>query len=124
MRGRVSVVLVAALMLAFAQAPFEHVHQHEETEHHAGAFLHAHFERLAAATPACPELRDLDPDEDAQCQDWFSATHAETGLVPVILAEVFVVAPQQSSVWLTRAPEPTANGPPRNGAAPSRAPPV
>jgi hypothetical protein len=48
------------LALTFLQAPFQHVHEHESTQHHPHGFIHSHFphHRSSAA-----EFDDLDPDD-------------------------------------------------------------
>jgi hypothetical protein len=60
-----------SLALAFVQAPFMHGHQHESIEKHEGAFyIHAHFLHIDGHRLSKPELRGLDPDDDAQFEKW------------------------------------------------------
>jgi hypothetical protein len=113
-----------ALALAFVQAPFLHVHLHESTEKHSGAFLHSHFAHIEATHCTQPALRDLDPDDDAQFQNWFSVTTSDSGFTPVILPSLFSVPTPQIANWLPGTIEPSAHGPPLLNTATPRAPPA
>jgi hypothetical protein len=59
-RACISVLMNFLLALTFLQAPFQHVHEHESTQHHPHGFIHSHFphHRSSAA-----EFDDLDPDD-------------------------------------------------------------
>lgn len=72
-RSAVSLLLNLALALAFIQAPFFHVHEHESTKHHPGGLMHCHLPHHGVIEPSKPALCDFDPDDDAHSQDWFSA---------------------------------------------------
>ena len=113
-----------ALVLAFVQAPFLHIHLHESTEKHSGAFLHSHFAHLEASHSTQPALRDLNPDDDAQFQNWFSVTTSDAGFTPVILTSLCSVAAPQITNWRPVAIEPSAHSPPLLNAATPRAPPA
>ena len=113
-----------ALVLAFVQAPFLHVHQHESTENHPGAFLHTHFAHVEVTHSTQPELRDLDPDDDAQFQNWYSAATSDSAFTPVILASLFSVPTPELTNCHTIAVEPSAHGPPLLNTATPRAPPA
>jgi len=119
-----SVLLSLALLVAFIEAPFQHIHRHEATQRHAGAFLHFHL-KSAHPTGRGPEFRDLDPNEDAQYQAWFSATTTDSGaMAPVIYAEPFSLPRPESSGWTTEAPVRIGHDPPLLCPKSPRAPPV
>jgi hypothetical protein len=113
-----------ALCLAFVQAPFQHVHQHEATQKHPGAFLHLHLESVSPAGHG-PEFRNLDPDDDAQLQDWLSATtSSDAGLTSVVLAESVCVRAPELSGRTAEAPLPHGYDPPLLCIKNPRAPPA
>jgi hypothetical protein len=112
-----------ALVLAFLQAPFLHVHQHESTAKHPGAFLHTHHVHLKAGHSGL-EIRDFDPDDDALDQSWFSATITDSGFIAIIFSERLSVEPPQPRFSSAIAIDPIAHSPPTLTAVPPRAPPV
>lgn len=118
------IVVNVSLALAFVQAPFLHVHQHESTEKHAGAFIHTHFLHIALYQSSKPELRNLNPDDDAQFQGWFAATTGDSAFSPVILTSMFAVPRPAMSSCPVIPIEPNAHGPPPPAATVPRAPPV
>ena len=123
MRPFITVAVNLALCFAFVQAPFLHVHQHEATQRHPGAFLHLHLE--SARPTGGPEFRNLDPDDDAQFQDWFAATtSSDAGLTAVILGESFCIYAPEFSGWLAEAPLPNGYDPPLLCIKNPRAPPA
>lgn len=113
-----------ALLLAFVQAPFLHVHEHESTEHHQGALFHTHFGHVSVTHSTQPELRDLDPDDDALFQSWFSVSATDAGFTPVILTSSFCVPSPRITNWRAVDIEPSAHGPPLLNATNPRPPPV
>jgi hypothetical protein len=86
-RACISILMNFLLALTFLQAPFQHVHEHESTEHHPHGFIHTHFQhyRLLASKPAV--FDDLDPDDDAHFYDWFATTVADH--TPALFLETF-----------------------------------
>ena len=112
-----------ALGVAFIQAPFLHVHQHETTQRHPGALLHLHL-RSVHPTGSGPEFRNLDPDDDAQHQNWFSATSADAGLAPVILAKAYAISVPEFNEWTVEAPRLNGHDPPLLCIRNPRAPPA
>lgn len=124
MRQFTAIVLSLALCLAFVQAPFLHIHQHEATQKHPGAFLHLHFGSVQPARHG-PEFRNLDPDDDAVFHNWFSATtSSDAGLTPVVLAESVCVHAPEISGWTAEAPLPHGYDPPLLCIKNPRAPPA
>ena len=124
MRFSGSIVLNVALLVAFVQAPFLHTHQHESTQKHAGGFLHVHF-RCATPVSKSPELRGLDPDEDALYEGWFSAPPADSGSVtPVIHAESFSLPVPEHAGWAEESPLRIGHDPPLICPKSPRGPPV
>jgi hypothetical protein len=107
-----SILLNLALLVAFVQEPFMHAHQHEATQKHAGAFLHFH---LRSASPAgkSPELRGLDPDEDALYEGWFSAPPVDYGsITPVIQVEPYALPLPELGGWTLETPLQVGHDPP------------
>lgn len=125
MRLLTSLLANLTLLLAFIQAPSLHVHPHEDTEQHAGSFLHSHIEHAKAPAGSLPEWRDFDPDDDAQFLNWVPATPSDPGLAPVILTVSPVVIPafvvgQRRHIAF----RPSAHDPPALNATSPRAPPT
>ena len=124
MRTSSSILVSLALLVAFVEAPFLHTHQHESTQRHAGAFLHFHLKSVHPIGTS-PEFRDLDPNEDAQFQSWFSATATDSGsITPVIHAEPFTLPAPELSGWSTETPLRTGHDPPLLSPRSPRAPPA
>ena len=124
MRTSSSILVSLALLVAFVQAPFLHTHQHESTQRHAGAFLHFHL-KSSHSVGRSPELRGLDPNEDAQYQAWFSATATDSGsMTTVIHAEPFTLPAPEHRGWSTETPLRTGHDPPLLSPRSPRAPPV
>jgi hypothetical protein len=123
-RSFLCILVNLSLALAFVQVPFLHIHQHESTEKHAGAFIHTHFSHIEGHHSSKPELRDLDPDEDAQFQQWFAATTGDSAFSPVILTSLLSVARPAMTNCPVISIEPNAHGPPPSTATIPRAPPV
>ncbi len=113
-----------ALALAFVQAPFAHVHRHENTERHSGAFFHSHFGHIETFHSTQLRFCDFDPDDDAQFQTWFSLATSNSGFTPLILPSFFFAPAPQIVNWRPAAIEPSAHGPPLLNAITPRAPPA
>ena len=123
-RFSTSILLTLALVVTFAQAPFLHTHQHESTQRHAGTFLHFHLKSACAANRG-PEFRDLDPNEDAHNETWFSATSPDSGSVaPAVLPEFASLSADGARGWTVEAPLQTGHDPPLVRLKSPRAPPV
>ena len=112
------------LALTFLQAPFLHVHEHESTENHPHKFFHTHFPHHHFSASKSPEFRDLDPDDDAVFQQWFSATINDLATPVFILTSIYTVVP-------VRSPEPffepyilSGHDPPRRSGSSPRSPPI
>jgi hypothetical protein len=119
-----SILLSLALSLTFAQAPFLHTHQHEATQRHAGAFLHFHLQS-AGMVSRSPELRDLDPDEDAHNDTWFSSTSPDSGSVaPAVLPELLFLPADERHGWTVESRLQTGHDPPPLRIKSPRAPPL
>jgi hypothetical protein len=89
-----------------------------------GAFIHAHFLHIEGHHSSKPELRDLDPDDDAQFQKWFAATTGDSAFSAVILTSLFSVPRPAVNNRPVIPIEPNAHGPPSSTATIPRAPPV
>jgi hypothetical protein len=103
---------VLALLSAFLQAPVAHVHEHESTQRHAGGFFHAHFGHLHVNHPAQPELKDLDPDDDAVSLQWFSGTPNTPQEFDVVLCAIPVFLPPARREWCAKTVQPNSHDPP------------
>jgi hypothetical protein len=125
LRSYTAVFATLALALTFVESPFLHTHQHESTQRHPGAFLHFHY-HVKSIHPAGSEheFRDLDPNDDAQLQNWFSATHADEGLTPVVLTESVCVDVPEGDEYTLDAPLQNGHDPPLLCTKGPRAPPA
>jgi hypothetical protein len=116
--------VILALLVAFIQAPCSHVHEHESTQHHAGSLLHTHFGHLSVHHSIKPELRDIDPDDDAVFQQWFSATQNTPQVVTIVLSVVPVLPVPVPNEWRADTVQPNAHAPPELTTLPPRSPPA
>jgi hypothetical protein len=116
--------VILALLAAFVQAPCSHVHEHESTQHHTGSLLHTHFAHVHIHHSAQAELRDLDPDDDAVFQQWFSATQNTPQVLYVVLSTVPVLPAPVPNQWRAETVQPNAHAPPELVALPPRSPPA
>jgi hypothetical protein len=86
--------------------------------------LHTHFAQHRVHHSAQAELRDLDPDDDAVFQQWFSPTQN----TPQVLTIIFTVAPvlptPVPNEWRAERVQPNAHAPPEFTTLPARSPPV
>lgn len=123
MRRGICILANLALLVAFLEAPFLHVHQHEATQQHPGAFLHFHLKSVHAVGNSS-EFRGLDPNDDALSENWVSAHPIVPDFSPVILAEHFWLAEPERRGCAVDAPLSTGPDPPLISAKSSRAPPV
>jgi hypothetical protein len=113
--------VIASLLLAFAQAPFMHVHDRDPAHEHAHGFTHAHWAGEDADGPA---LKSDDHASDARSLSWiggdgksptrFAATPAEAISIPEPIAQPALVTELI----------PHSHDPPWRFALKSRAPPA
>jgi hypothetical protein len=121
----VSILMNVVLALTFVQAPFLHVHEHEETQRHRGGFFHTHFphpHHLSARKAV--EVSDLDPDDDAVFQHWFSATVSDFSTPSFILTYAYAVVPTWRSEPFLEPEILGGHDPPRLTCTSPRSPPV
>lgn len=124
MRRSICILANLALLVAFLEAPFLHVHQHEATQQHPGAFLHFHL-KSAHALGNSSEFRSLDPNEDALTENWVSTSPISPDFSPLILAEhSFLAEPEEHRGYSVDAPLTTGPDPPLLSLKSPRAPPV
>ena len=124
LRSSTAVFATLALVLTFIEAPFLHTHQHESTQRHPGAFLHFHYHLKSVQPGGGHEFRDLDPNDDAQQQNWFSATQTDEGLTPVVLTKSVSVEAPEGDEHTLDAPLQQGHDPPLLCSKSPRAPPV
>ncbi len=110
-RRSISILMNLSLALTFMQAPFLHVHQHEETQRHRGRFFH-------------PEISDLDPDDDAIFQHWYSATFSDLSTPAFVPTFVYAFVPVTSSEPFLEPDILSGHDPPRLTCTSPRSPPV
>jgi hypothetical protein len=123
-RSFLSSFLTLAVLTAFAEAPFLHTHQHAATQQHPGPFLHLHL-KTAHSVGTGREFRGLDPNEDAQYQNWFSTTCPDSGsIAPAIPAERFALAAPELIRQPTEAPLKIGHDPPLLDPQSPRGPPA
>lgn len=123
MRRGICILANLALLVAFLEAPFLHVHQHEATQRHPGAFLHFHL-RTVHVFGSSPDFRGLDPNDDALSENWVSAHPIVLDFSPFILAERSSLAQPEHEGCTFDAPLSTGPDPPLIAAKSPRAPPV
>jgi hypothetical protein len=87
MRFGISILMNFVLTLTFLQAPFQHVHEHESTEHHPHGFIHTHFQHYRLLASNSATFDDLHPDNDAHFYDWFATTVSDH--TPTLYLEAF-----------------------------------
>jgi len=122
-RRPICILANLALLVAFLEAPYLHVHQHEATQQHPGAFLHFHL-KAAHVFGNSSEFRSLDPDDDALTENWVSAHPIVPDFSPVILAERCSIAEPEQTDYPVEAPKNTGHDPPLKSTISPRAPPV
>jgi hypothetical protein len=123
-RRCISILMNLVLALTFVQAPFLHVHEHQDTQHHPGGFFHTHFPHHHVSAPKSPEFRDLDPDDDAVFQQWFSATISHFSTPTFLPTFVNTIAVAWSSEPFLEPEILSGHDPPRLSRAAPRSPPV
>jgi hypothetical protein len=124
-RRSISILMNLMLALTFLQAPFLHVHEHEETQRHPGGFFHSHFlhhHHLAASKSA--EFSGLDPDDDAVYQQWFSATIGDFSTPAFTPTFAYTFTPTWSSEPFLEPEILSGHDPPRRSRSAPRSPPV
>jgi hypothetical protein len=123
-RSCISIMMNLMLALTFLQAPFLHVHEHEDTQRHPGGFFHTHFPHHHLSVSKSPELCGLDPDDDAVFQQWFAATISDFSTPAFIPAFVYIFTPTWSSEPFLEPEILSGHDPPRLSRAAPRSPPV
>jgi hypothetical protein len=121
-RRFVSIPVSVVFALAFARAPFEHVHDHEAEDHPHGGFFHSHLPQMRTGTGIA--WQDYDPDEDARPLNWFhpvSSPGLEFVAVLVPVAEVVLTPADRQTIEPV---EPRGHDPPPTGPSAPRSPPV
>jgi hypothetical protein len=121
-RGRTAHLgLVASLLLAFAQAPFLHVHESDPAHGHAHGFTHSHF---GSASDGGPELRSGEDLSEARSLSWLAGDGKPpvrlVAAMPELVSIPELVALPGPMVELA----PRSHDPPWRAARQSRAPPA
>jgi hypothetical protein len=115
--------VILTLLAAFLQAPFSHVHEHVSTQHHSGGLFHTHT-HVRVHSSGQAELRDLDPNDDAVFQQWFSAAPHTPQLLTIVLSVVPVLSVPVANEWRSEAIRPSGHDPPTLATLPPRSPPI
>ena len=116
-----------ALLLAFAMAPFEHVHSGDSKDHDHPALIHTHFFEFHVSqhTSGGPAFDDADDDHASAWQ-----SNSFTLVVPAAATPFVLSRSQAIDVILTEAPEPVvavetrAHDPPATPLVSPRPPPA
>ena len=113
--------MVASLLLAFTQAPFNHTHESDPHHEHAEGFVHAHWDDHV---PIGPGWEEDDHDSDARSLDWFAGDGKSPIKVAATLPETVILP--TPTVRTSRIAEliPHNHDPPWQSNLKSRAPPV
>lgn len=111
-----------AIALAFIQAPFSHVHEHEKNAAHASTPFHAHFSHLDSPGTG-PQVRPFEPDDDAVDQPWFAATVDHLSLKMAFPERIFVLAVATEAGAVVPTPIEGGHDPPRITRSSPRSPP-
>lgn len=122
MRSLIHIGVLAALVLSFAKAPFDHTHHSDPHHEHATGLAHAHFK--TDGPEGRPSWATKDHDSDARMLDWlpgdgrFPIRH-EIALPESVAAPVLIVQ-------IVRLPEIPSRGhdPPSRSNLNPRAPPA
>jgi hypothetical protein len=122
-RSHITILANVALLVAFLEAPFLHIHQHEATQRHPGALLHFHL-KTGHFSGTSSEFRSLDPDDDVLVENWVAASPTDSGLNPIVLAAPFTLSAPERSGWTVDAPPHTGHDPPLILLQNPRAPPA
>jgi hypothetical protein len=116
------IVSAAALLSAFLQEPFLHVHS-ALTDHPAASIAHLHARTPHASSS--PTIGALTPDEDAIDIDWHIAAPPAFDIVfDLVAGEAIVAELVLSIVEPVCTPQPRAHDPPDFSPKSPRSPPV
>jgi hypothetical protein len=116
-----------ALLLAFAMAPFEHVHSGDSKDHDHPALIHTHFFEFHVSQPTSGGPA-FDHSDDDHASAWQS--NSFTLVVPATAPPFVLSRSQAVDVVLTEVPEPVgavetrAHDPPTPPLVSPRPPPV
>ena len=121
-RRAVTIATILAFVPAFVRAPLDHVHGYGPQDHPHSGFFHSHIAQPTNGAGA--ELRDYDPDEDAQSLDSFQPVASPTATFTAVLLPVADLAPPSVEVGHIELTEFCGHDPPAAGPSSPRAPPV
>ena len=124
MRPLCSVTVLFALLEAFGEAPFTHVHEYAGGEdHHSSERSHVHPRALLPESEG-PVLRDIDPADDELAVTWLQAVQYSGFSLYLTPAEPALPQPSREPESLVRAPLVRGHDPPVTLRLSSRAPPL
>jgi hypothetical protein len=120
-----AVAVIGAILIAFAQAPFLHVHEQDlGADHHVTE--QAHFHAQIHSTDADHDgatIQEIDPADDERTVDWLHAI-ASLFVVPYITSERMILPkPSADSGFIRPVPIAHGNSPPCCAQLPDRSPP-
>jgi hypothetical protein len=123
MRSFRAVAVIGAILIAFAQAPFLHVHEHDfGQDHHVTEQAHVHA-RLHSTDSDGATIQEVDPADDERTVDWLHAI-ASLFVVRCITSErIILPKPSADSGFIRPVPIAHGNSPPCCSQLPARAPP-
>ena len=113
--------ITASLLLAFAQAPFLHVHDRDPGHEHAHGFAHAHW---AAANYDGPTLQSEDHAGEARSLSWIPGDGKSPVRLAAALPEAISIPEPIAQPALVTELIPHSHDPPWQLTLKSRAPPA
>jgi hypothetical protein len=121
MRRLFSIFMSCVFGLAFAQAPFAHVHEHSDPHDHGGVF-HSHGKHHHDSDG--PAIEGEDPDHDARSLDVFKIVKSPDSKLLFTLPTTLISFSLPVSKELVQAVPPRGHDPPALVSSPARAPPA
>ena len=92
-----AILVNLSLVLAFLQAPFLHVHDHESSGNDHHGFFHAHFHHHHVNPSGKAWLCAIDSDDDAHYVNWVSSPAQDHSLPALALPYEYSFAAEQHS---------------------------
>jgi hypothetical protein len=122
MRQLFSIFMLCVFGLAFAHAPFAHVHEHSDPHNHGGAF-HTHKKHFHHHSDEV-KIEGEDPDHDAKALDAFKIVKSPESKLFVVLPTAVISFFLPVTKELVYAVTPCGHDPPERFSSPARAPPA
>ena len=118
-----SIFMSCVFALAFAQAPFAHVHEHSDPHDHGGVFHTHHVEDDHDHSDGVA-LKSIDPDNDARSVDVFKVVKSPDAKLLFTLPATLIGFAPELERELVQGVTPRGHDPPDLTSSPARAPPA